>query len=440
MKKRSVLGLLLLASSASGFASTQEVFIPADVNCDLSNNTLIDNFKLSADHLYKYSWDTFIAVNQMKNYGSITAPLWASWINTVSGDETFFANGYLKESNTPVSQRDTLKTITNRASWQCESGCLDLDMSLKLDGDEIKQLGLRDSNNNPVFFEKRVSGKWMEALWSTKETLVSKTMEPGFSFKWGSCQSSPQYAREPQIALKLGWRILDEKDNHERYLKMLDVKLHGYNEPKTLGLIAMHIGLGTGSNSLVDNQPSWTWLTFEQVDTLQNETPEGIKASFIAQDPQSCSNIYTANTPTPLIRDEPVPQIAQENNASYQSKLKAKGSVLQYYKLIGTQYPHIENKQYKRFDKNVRSVVFEPFLAKVNSSCKVPASQWTVSNNIRKQGSDCAGCHNNLNYYFKDKKIKWTDRFKDFTIINSGIPGIAIQDITLNPKEKENGK
>ncbi|WMO16370.1 hypothetical protein [Pseudoalteromonas piscicida] len=436
---------LLLALGCSGAASASTTLLPADVSCDLATNNAIANFTLTPEHLYEYSWQTFIAINQQKQFSKLSLPAWADWINTATLAEVNYTNGYLKEFNTPVSVegKDTRKNITTADSWQCDSGCLDLDMSLKLDGDEIKMLGLRDKNNNPVFFEKRVNDKWMEALWDTKENLNEIDNNPslkdlaGFAFRWGSCGQGNTSAKQPQIALKLGWRILTNKDDKLRYITMENIKLHGFAVKQTLGLVAMHVGVGTSSNLLVGDKPTWTWLTFEQVDTLESETPKTIQYSFIAQDEYSCSNIYTANRPTPLIRDEPIPTLAATYNDQYRSKLKKQNSVLQHYQLIGSQYPHIDNAgSYQRFDKNVRSVVFEPFLAQVNSKCEIPKSQWTVSESIRNKGSDCASCHNNLNYYYNENKIKWTERFKDFTLINSGIPGIPMKEITLNPKEK----
>lgn len=153
------------------------------------------------------------------------------------------------------------------------------------------------------------------------------------------------------VELKLAWKVIDPKnDIAERFFTQ-----HAYvfNPDKTyskalVGLVGMHITLKTQSS------PQWIWSTFEHVDNLETNPltkvhGKKLKPSFYDPDCDICpinrspgiDTDYT-NSKTPknqIQRVRPISKATEQLNKQVQQLLGNQQSVLQYYQLIGTQWP-----------------------------------------------------------------------------------------------------
>ena len=131
---------------------------------------------------------------------------------------------------------------------------------------------------------------------------------------------------------------------------------------QTLGLVGMHVSMRTRSS------PQWIWATFEQIDNTRLEFNSGdpkhpLPAHPSLSNPNDPGALVLANVlpnynatgpngqplndwdeskplpPVEVLRLVPPPQGTQEVNVLAQAFLGAKGSVLRFYELNGTQWP-----------------------------------------------------------------------------------------------------
>jgi hypothetical protein len=132
--------------------------------------------------------------------------------------------------------------------------------------------------------------------------------------------------------------------------------------PVPMGLVGMHISVKTRSS------PQWIWTTFEQVDNVQTDdlhfvTIDGAKRRLrpTFSNPElptklpnvlpnknarpDAYGVFTdwdeslTTTPAQVTRVIPIPLSTQNMNRIAQRALAAEDSVLQYYELIGAQWP-----------------------------------------------------------------------------------------------------
>jgi len=115
----------------------------------------------------------------------------------------------------------------------------------------------------------------------------------------------------------------------------------------TLGLVAMHISHKTQSS------PQWIWSTFIHVDSLQTDslaTCQGKPIPTLFSNPgnaiapvnvpsQTAPPFLDGQTPTQVLALTPIPLATQEVNRVARRELEKRGSVLQYYDLMNTQWP-----------------------------------------------------------------------------------------------------
>ncbi len=153
------------------------------------------------------------------------------------------------------------------------------------------------------------------------------------------------------VELKLAWKVIDPKmDIAERFFTQ---QAYIYNPDKTyskalVGLVGMHIALKTQSS------PQWIWSTFEHVDNLEtnpltNVRGKKLKPSFYNPDCDICPVNRSPGIDTDyadsktkknqIQRVRPISKATEQLNRQVQSLLAKQGSVLQYYQLIGTQWP-----------------------------------------------------------------------------------------------------
>ncbi|HWR49857.1 MAG TPA: hypothetical protein VN428_02045 [Bryobacteraceae bacterium] len=179
--------------------------------------------------------------------------------------------------------------------------------------------------------------------------------------------------RHGSMGIKLAWKELGDNDIPARYLtrpavvvkttfdaqgKMVKTKV-----PRLMGLVGMHV------TALTQSSPNWIWATFEHIDNVvSNDLAFGVtrsgahgrvRPSFNNPDtptkrvnilpprnalPDANSSFTTwdeakTTNPTQLTRLIAIPPATAALNADVQAVLRSEGSVLQYYELIGTQWP-----------------------------------------------------------------------------------------------------
>lgn len=170
-------------------------------------------------------------------------------------------------------------------------------------------------------------------------------------------------AEEGAVELKLAWKVLTDKDIPERYVVAegripasvevtgtcaqgnVSASIEGQAWKKVqLGLVGLHISHKTVSG------PQWVWSTFEQVDNLAVDAVEaeryaarGKRLGPTFNDP-TCDTCLVNSCVLPpeknqLQRVIPIPLQTAELNRGMQSELAKSGSALQYYELVGVQFP-----------------------------------------------------------------------------------------------------
>jgi hypothetical protein len=158
------------------------------------------------------------------------------------------------------------------------------------------------------------------------------------------------------IEIKLAWREMDEStDISARYLTTRAYVSNEKNEYsiKKMGLVGMHISMKT------ETSPQWIWATFEHIDNVEANSLEyvdgkQVKASFNDPSCELCPiNVYPnmsgdyanpkdKNQATKRNQIQRVLPISDETNAlntQVQALLATQQSPLQYYELVGTQWP-----------------------------------------------------------------------------------------------------
>jgi len=148
------------------------------------------------------------------------------------------------------------------------------------------------------------------------------------------------------VEIKLAWKILEPgKDHAERYYSTEAYVLNedGSFSIKKVGLVGMHIASRTQSS------PQWIWATFEQVDNLETDPLKEvdgrpIKPSFYDPACPTCPVNLIPDTNQKIIKNQiqrvlPILPATQELNTEVSKLLADKGSFMQYYQLIGTQWP-----------------------------------------------------------------------------------------------------
>jgi len=183
--------------------------------------------------------------------------------------------------------------------------------------------------------------------------------------------------RHGSMEIKLAWKELGPNDIQERFLvrkaDLYNPDTGKYERNKLVGLVGMHVAVRTASS------PQWIWATFEHVDNvrvkqaelkvngkyvqmqpnfanlntptaLPNQLPPmnavidpktGLPVPVTAASTQPPTTWLMANTTNPVqvMRVIPLDPATEELNAQAQAVLRQAGSALQYYELIGTQWP-----------------------------------------------------------------------------------------------------
>jgi len=336
---------------------------------------------LHAQHEFDIlSWQAFLALNwpqqsyevpQSNLNATVGEPLWAYW---VPKEKIFLPNGapplfpwnpapQLKEDET-----NGIPLTTTKAAWRQEASASD--------NFQAFSGPLVDQNGKWVRYEAMVNPEEFEYICRNELysldgqiTLSERDIEKNgveMPINTGT-------QKHGAIEIKLAWKQLGANDDPSRfYTKKVQVKLSepGPPEYRTIiaGLVGMHIAMHTESS------PEWIWSTFEQIDNVRqnplehgglshanfmNPSLKDTPANELAPKNGGCTNgancqtWYESRTTTPVqVERVQVPlqpglnpigdkigEAVKELNTQVQALLHSKGSVFQYYELIGTQWP-----------------------------------------------------------------------------------------------------
>ena len=169
----------------------------------------------------------------------------------------------------------------------------------------------------------------------------------------GYLHELPIWARQGMVDVKAAWRVLDPSrgDRPERYLHRW---IHTGDGVQLMGLVALHILRYTPNG---EAQQGRVAATFEQVDNVSvaaevcpryvassappprpsfnsGAPPSGLQARLGFAGPVPT----TSPVPVDVYRVTPIPEGVQAANCQYRNLLR--GSVFEYYQLIGTQNKH----------------------------------------------------------------------------------------------------
>lgn len=214
---------------------------------------------------------------------------------------------------------------------------------------------LIDQKGNPTYFQMLVNKPWYDYV-------VNNNFYDRNNFSESTRINLPIQSME----VKAAWRIMTDFDDRSRYItqKSTVVNFDSNAKPKgtsdvVLGLVGLHLTIKAVGF------PQWIWATFEHVDNVPDSIYDastnkvvsqpkvGVNYSYynasatkvnqspcLLSDPNDC---LPFTTPNPLSRLTPIRSGAVSANQQYQNGPIVKGSVLENYQLVATQWPSMPN-------------------------------------------------------------------------------------------------
>jgi hypothetical protein len=357
------------------------------------------------------AWDLFISANRTyqpengsrsANTDALYPPRWGSWPNP-------------DDSNTDIVDRKTfrIKEVALKDNrWRCEGDCLSTTISIGVfpENSGVKGGGvLIDQAGNPVFYESRGN-----TLLSQRLVTDSVKNQP-FLFPMAQCttfidiglgQGGEKQDINPVVTVKVAWKILTDTDDPSHYMNQKKVKIMMNNAEQevTLGVVGMHLAIKE------QRQRRWRWVTFEHVDNLF-EPEQGAAAQPSFYNPKCkdcCPNLLPVNSkPAQITRIHKMDDKTIEVNKKVRRWLKKQGSILQHYKLVGTQYASLvgANSPYPllKTPEDLRSAVFEPFVLPAAPRCdqskSIIAEKYIQPDPNKFHTTGCMGCHEGAKFY-----------------------------------------
>jgi hypothetical protein len=379
------------------FSVTKPYVLPIDIDEKALATVSSDEQLPRAQRLFDvFAWRVFVALNwpaQQDGQPDTTKDLadrttWKVWEYWKQTSKVFLPNGS-KPAPWGQDGRPDDNALTHwKAAWR-QTATPALDQSLQAFSGPLV-----DQNGNWVHYQAFMNRRMFDYVVANElynlegqEKFTSKNI---IDFPINNAQE------HGVIELKLAWKALTPADDDSRYLvRSIPIKRYtpssttvvatnpnedpegkgggpsaqqktgeaaGNSQETKVGLIGMHIAMRTHSS------PQWIWATFEHIDNTridESTVPPGhppIKPSL--SDPDNSERLVLANilpprnaSPDPhsgAFRDwdeakpmdpvevvrilNPQPATARVNREA-QALLRQNNSVLQYYELIGTQWP-----------------------------------------------------------------------------------------------------
>ena len=260
--------------------------------------------------------------------------------------------------------------------------------------DEMKY-PLIDQNDNKVYYDIRLNNGDYCGI-KQFERMASDLPPNSYYLDWASlpvAQDSPPRSSVENVhlpgstELKFAWKVLAGRDDPRHFITRTvqipnKYRRHRHCGKKPSGCDWKEVDVGLVGMHIIHkskDHTQWIWSTFEHVNNVPDESvaksPDGLDKdySFFGNFPACPHNVRPkANClKTQLTRTEAIAPDTAELNSQVQRLLK--GSVLQYYELIGTQYDPKQTPDPAWAAKLatpplLRNTVIEPYLPS-KSSC-----------------------------------------------------------------------
>ena len=429
--------------------------IPADVDPTVRDALLEKGDLLLAHRLFeRQQWAAFVALNwptddsgaPLAAVGDDGDPAWSNWIETYQvfkpkGAEPDPWDGRHRSVPLAEAVQKPLPDDTGPVGYP-ELGHRDarllhnLSSTQKLnvatETDQAFSFSVFDQYGRPAYYESLINKVEYDLIVDNKlyeaGGLANYIAKNGkLTFPAGSFEGNKPGA----IEVKVAWRVLDPAmDDFSRYLTQPAYVVSGADDPTwkavTVGLVGFHIAQKT------ETSPQWIWSTFEHVDnitvnrlheiTTADGTKRRLQASFNDAECEWCP----VNVPVPpdengvrrtqVTRLVPVPGETAALNDRMRAVLAEAGSKLQYYEMIGVQwptYPDVQPQRGAAFPGSVVNVsggeplmqylansVMETFSQVGNRPAdKLPRSV-TTSDRMTFGTGSCMACHSASPYDF----------------------------------------
>jgi hypothetical protein len=326
-------------------------------------------------HYDSVMWAEFIKVVAPKGTGGTINDIPENSSDYISVFETWKNSYFLFEGKNPPTAWDTLTTLS-----ALPPECLDVNPAKvrmkNFNGqdyfqvtDEFVQSGI----GTPIAPLVDAQGKYVRT-----EVLYNKIMyNYFFENEIYNPEGMVKFARDGNkdhfdfpygsVMLKLTWKELDENDTADDFFQAqvynIFIDQTGLNAAGeadsvvycdsvvTMGLVGMHVSIKT------QDQPEWIWSTFEHIDNAPNAKPRASiedkkynffnyalinkpaldnKAPMYPEGYKYFTPVVPDQTPTQVTREEEIPQVTQDLNATMHGLLS--NTVWANYELIGTQY------------------------------------------------------------------------------------------------------
>jgi hypothetical protein len=306
-------------------------YIPPDVNCpiDIGDNAQV-----------LFSWQTFSALN---------VPIYYNQHIAMQGHEDSYwgrSPGWIMKApnlapkwslliNPERIANGQLPSTVISGNWQCDQKCLESHNS-RVSTDDNHEISVIDTNGNQIYSEIRVNEAWMQGAQGFKwdDSLSKQGLRDYFTL--GRCpdgfgsyeqsQMSQTLLNLPSVMIKIGWKILANNEDKERYITM---RLGEPGKEVFYGVVAMHIAVKT------TKYWSWIWSTFEHENNFKGYRykEQNIKPTFYEKTNHPEKKLGQALTPYTNI-----PGALQTINEQVKAIFSKSDSPLAYYKMLGTQY------------------------------------------------------------------------------------------------------
>jgi hypothetical protein len=335
--------------------------LPRDIDPELQKETIGRGKFAEGNRLYDIlAWQSFIAMAWPVTEDGRARPRLADdgahgWDTWKSSYDIFKPDGSPPDAWNPAEQQ---------AKRSAPDASVPIDTSRTLQDDrQADSFILWDQNGNKVYYEVLYSERLFEFLNDNK--LYNVDGQIAYSKEhcatpedcanpdapWGNPINKTQ---TPSIALKLAWKLLDESERHLEgrfILRKAYVRTGPRPSLRTFGLVGANVMIKT-----LSAKKQWVWAAFEHIDNVDVnplETHDGkpLKPSFNNPDCPLCP----VNEPpekgvwpplegpwigrTQVHRQQPIPEDTAALNSQVQAQLKKNRSALQFYELVGTQWP-----------------------------------------------------------------------------------------------------
>jgi hypothetical protein len=352
--------------------------IPADVDPAARAALLARGDTLLAHRMFEQQqWAAFVALNwpvdasgkPQRALASRGQPQWTTWIETYqvfkpdgaepdawdADKRSLPLTGRVQEPlpseagpvEYPAIDSGDARVLHNRSSTR--------KLNVADEVDQAFSFAIWDQNGQAVHYESLINR--VEYDFIVKNKLYEAGGLADYLAKAGKLTfPAGRFAgnRQGAIELKLAWRVLDPAaDDFTRYLTQHAYVVSGPGKPVwrqlVVGLVGFHIAQKT------ETSPQWIWSTFEHVDNLAtdrlttirtvNGTRRKLRPSFFDPDCEWCPvNVSAPPGPdgkrrTQITRLTPIARETAALNARMRAQLAKAGSKLQYYEMVGTQWP-----------------------------------------------------------------------------------------------------